>query len=106
MGMAWTFKCSWKNIVPKTTWPQSSKSKERLEDGKQAQENQVKEIEQKTEQTLAHMENPQVANALPSSRYVESKDKDEMHKTFKDLFKKLEFTSWSRRRLDTGGTRR
>ena len=28
-----------------------------------AQENQVKEIEQKTEQTLAHMENPQVENA-------------------------------------------
>ena len=28
-----------------------------------AQENQVKEIEQKTEETLAHMENPQVENA-------------------------------------------
>jgi len=55
-----------------------------------AQENQVKEIEQKTEQTLAHMENPQVANAPAVEQiHVESKDKDEMHKTFKDLFKKL-----------------
>jgi len=55
-----------------------------------AQENQVKEIEQKTEQTLAHMENPQVANAPTVEQiHVESKDKDEMHKTFKDLFKKL-----------------
>ena len=55
-----------------------------------AQENQVKEIEQKTEQTLAHMENPQVENApVVEQIHVESKDKDEMHKTFKDLFKKL-----------------
>ena len=55
-----------------------------------AQENQVKEIEQKTEQTLAHMENPQVANAPAVEQiHVDSKDKDEMHKTFKDLFKKL-----------------
>ena len=55
-----------------------------------AQENQVKEIEQKTEQTLAHMENPQVANAPAVEQIrVESKDNDEMHKTFKDLFKKL-----------------
>ena len=55
-----------------------------------AQENQVKEIEQKTEQPLAHMENPQVENApVIEQIHVESKDKDEMHKTFKDLFKKL-----------------
>ena len=55
-----------------------------------AQENQVKEIEQKTEQTLAHMENPQAENAPAVEQiHVESKDKDEMHKTFKDLFKKL-----------------
>jgi len=55
-----------------------------------AQENQVKEIQQKTEQTLARMENPQVANAPAVEQiHVESKDKDEMHKTFKDLFKKL-----------------
>ena len=55
-----------------------------------AQENQVKKIEQKTEQTLAHMENLQVENAPAVEQiHVESKDKDEMHKTFKDLFKKL-----------------
>ena len=36
------------------------------------------------------MENPQVENApVIEQIHVESKDKDEMHKTFKDLFKKL-----------------
>lgn len=55
-----------------------------------AQENQVKEIEQKTEETLVHLENPPVENApVVEEIHVESKDKDEMHKTFKDLFKKL-----------------
>ena len=55
-----------------------------------AQENQAKQIEQKTEQALAHMENPQVENAPAVEQInVEGKDKDEMHKTFKDLFKKL-----------------
>ena len=55
-----------------------------------AQENQVKEIEQKTEQTLAHMENPLVEDAPAVEEiHVEDRDKDEMHKTFKDLFKKL-----------------
>ena len=55
-----------------------------------AQENQAKQIEQKTEQALAHMENPQVDNAPAVEQiHVEGKDKDEMHKTFKDLFKKL-----------------
>jgi len=56
-----------------------------------AQESQVKEIEQKsTGESLAHMENP-IAEGAPEVEeiYVESKDKDEMHKTFKDLFKKL-----------------
>ena len=55
-----------------------------------AQENQVKEIEQKTEQTLVHMQNPPVANApVVNDIDIENRDKDEMHKTFKDLFKKL-----------------
>ena len=55
-----------------------------------AEENQVKEIEQKTEQTLAHMENPKVENAPAVEQiHIESKDREEMHKTFKDLFKKL-----------------
>ena len=55
-----------------------------------AQENQVKEIEQKTEETLAHMENPLVEDAPTVEEiHVEDTDKDEMHKTFKDLFKKL-----------------
>lgn len=55
-----------------------------------AKESQVKEIEQKTEETLAHMENPKVEHAPRVEQIdVESKDKDEMHKTFKDLFKKL-----------------
>ena len=55
-----------------------------------AKDNQVKEIEQKTQETLAHMENPKVEHAPRVEQInVESKDKDEMHKTFKDLFKKL-----------------
>ena len=55
-----------------------------------ARQNQVKEIEQKTEETLVHTENPRVENApIVEEINVESKDKDEMHKTFKDLFKKL-----------------
>ena len=55
-----------------------------------AQENQAKQIEQKTEQALAQMANPQVENAPAVEQInVEGKDKDEMYKTFKDLFKKL-----------------
>lgn len=55
-----------------------------------AQKSQVKEIEQKTEETLAHTENPLVEDAPTVDEiHVEDRDKDEMHKTFKDLFKKL-----------------
>ena len=54
------------------------------------QENDIKEIEQKTQETLAHLENPLIEDApLVEEIHVENKDKDEMHKTFKDLFKKL-----------------
>ena len=55
-----------------------------------AQENQAKELEQKSEDSLTHIENPPVEHApIVEEIDVESKDKDEMHKTFKDLFKKL-----------------
>ena len=55
-----------------------------------AREKQVKEIEQRTEETLVHTENPRVESApIVEEINIESKDKDEMHKTFKDLFKKL-----------------
>jgi len=65
--------------------------KKGLEMAKQkAQENQAKEIEEKSEEALIHTQNPQVEHAPEVKELqVESKDSDEMHKTFKDLFKKL-----------------
>ena len=55
-----------------------------------AQENHTKEIEEQTEEGLAHRQNPPVENAPEVDEIqVEHNDKDEMHKTFKDLFKKL-----------------
>ncbi len=55
-----------------------------------AQEKEIKEIEQQPEPGMVRMENPTTENA-PEVREIdiESNDKDEMHKTFKDLFKKL-----------------
>ena len=56
----------------------------------QTSENQIKEIEQKTEESLAHMQNPTIQGApVVEDIDVESSDKDQMRKTFKDLFKKL-----------------
>lgn len=56
----------------------------------QTSENQIKEIEQKTEESLAHMQNPTIQGApVVEDIDVESSDKDQMGKTFKDLFKKL-----------------
>lgn len=55
-----------------------------------AQEEEIKEIEQQPEPGMVRMDNPTIENA-PEVREIdiESNDKDEMHKTFKDLFKKL-----------------
>jgi hypothetical protein len=55
-----------------------------------AQEKEIKEIEQQPEPGMVRMENPTIENA-PEVREIdiESNDKDEMHKTFKELFKKL-----------------
>ena len=55
-----------------------------------AQEKEIKEIEQQPEPGMVRMENPTIENA-PEVREIdiESNDKDEMHKTFKDLFKKF-----------------
>jgi hypothetical protein len=55
-----------------------------------AEENETKQIEQKSEESLDHIQNPTVENApVVEEINVEDRDKDEMHKTFKDLFKKL-----------------
>jgi hypothetical protein len=55
-----------------------------------AEENETKQIEQKSEESLDHIQNPTVENAPAVEEInVEDRDKDEMHKTFKDLFKKL-----------------
>ena len=55
-----------------------------------AEENQIKEIEEKSEEGLVHTQNPLAEHAPPVEEIdVENKDRDEMHKTFKDLFKKL-----------------
>ena len=55
-----------------------------------AEENQVKGIEQKTDESLVYTENPLAEHAPPVDKInVEDKDRDDMHKTFKDLFKKL-----------------
>ena len=56
----------------------------------ESQENNTEQIEQKEQQTLAHLVNPPVEHApVVEELHVENKDKNEMHKTFKDLFKKL-----------------
>ncbi len=58
-----------------------------------AQENnieQVKQIEKKPQQTLMHTANPPIENApIVKELHIENKDRNEMHKTFRDLFKKL-----------------
>jgi len=56
----------------------------------QVHESQAKEIEDKKQESLTHLHNPPVQSApVVEEIDVESNDKDEMHKTFKDLFKKL-----------------
>jgi hypothetical protein len=56
----------------------------------QTSENQIKEIEDKQQETLSRMLNPTIQGApVVEDIDVESSDKDQMRKTFKDLFKKL-----------------
>jgi len=56
----------------------------------QTSENQIKEIEDKQQETLSRMLNPPIQGApVVEDIDVESGDKDQMLKTFKDLFKKL-----------------
>ena len=56
----------------------------------QTSENQIKEIEDKQQETLSRVLNPTIQGApVVEDIDVESSDKDQMRKTFKDLFKKL-----------------
>ncbi len=69
----------------------SLNEKKATQAAQQAKESEeVKQIEEKQEQALSHITNQVMEDApIVEEIDIESKDKDEMHKTFKDLFKKL-----------------
>ena len=55
-----------------------------------SQENDTKEIEEQNEESLVNTENKSMENPPEVEElHLEHRDKDEMYKTFKDLFKKL-----------------
>jgi hypothetical protein len=68
----------------------SLNEKKSIKDAKQVVAESPKQIQEKKEESLSHLINPPIQGApIIEEIHVESKDKDEMHKTFKDLFKKL-----------------
>ena len=68
----------------------SLNQKKAIKDAKQAAAESPKQIQEKKEESLSQLINPPIQGAPIVERIdVEVKDENEMHKTFKDLFKKL-----------------
>ena len=68
----------------------SLNQKKAIKDAKQAAAESPKQIQEKKEESLSQLINPPIQGAPVVERIdVEVKDENEMHKTFKDLFKKL-----------------